>query len=58
MDLAGLEPATSWCDPRSLAASWPLTELRERGQDRNWLQAVVDYLHDREALRELLSALA
>ena len=26
-----------------------LAELRERGQDRDWLQALVDYLHDREA---------
>lgn len=27
-----------------------LAELRERGQDRDWLQSLVDYLHDREAL--------
>lgn len=26
-----------------------LGELRERGQDRDWLQALVDHLHDREA---------
>lgn len=26
-----------------------LAELRDRGQDRDWLQAVVDYLHDHEA---------
>jgi hypothetical protein len=26
-----------------------LVELRERGRDRDWLQAVVDYLHDRDA---------
>lgn len=39
-----------------------LAELRERGQDRDWLQAVVDHLHDREAresdaLREGISQL-
>ena len=33
----------------SFQVSRALTELRERGQDRDWLQAVVEYLHDREA---------
>lgn len=37
-------------EPESLhRVSRALAELRERGQDRDWLQAVVDYLHDREA---------
>ena len=37
-------------DPESLhRVSRALSELRERGQDRDWLQAVVDELHDREA---------
>ena len=37
-------------EPESLhRVSRALSELRERGQGRNWLQAVVDYLHDREA---------
>lgn len=37
-------------EPESLhQVSRALTELRERGQDRDWLQAVVDLLHDREA---------
>jgi transposase-like protein len=36
-------------EPESLhRVSRALSELRERGQDRDWLQAVVDYLHDRE----------
>lgn len=37
-------------EPESLhRVSRALAELRERGQDRDWLQAVIDYLHDREA---------
>lgn len=37
-------------EPESLhRVNRALAELRERGQDRDWLQAVVDYLHDREA---------
>ena len=50
-------------DPESLhRVSRALAELRERGQDRDWLAAVVDYLHDREArqsgeLREGISEL-
>lgn len=37
-------------EPESLhRASRALTELRERGQNRDWLQALVNYLHDREA---------
>ena len=37
-------------DPESLhRVSRALAELRERGKDRDWLQAVVDDLHDREA---------
>ena len=36
-------------EPESLhRVSRALAELRERGQDRDWLQAVVDELHDRE----------
>jgi hypothetical protein len=31
------------------AVSRALAELRERGQDRDWLQAVIDSLHDRQA---------
>lgn len=50
-------------EPESLhRAGRALEELRERGQDRDWLQALVDLLHDREAregdaLREGLSQL-
>jgi transposase len=50
-------------EPESLhEASRALAELRARGQDRDWLQAVVDHLHDRkvrgsEELREGISQL-
>jgi Homeodomain-like domain len=37
-------------EPDSLrSVSRALGDLRERGQDREWLTALVDYLHDREA---------
>lgn len=37
-------------EPESLhQVSRVLTELRERGQDLDWLQTVADLLHDREA---------
>lgn len=37
-------------EPESLhRVSRALAELRKCGQDRDWLRAVVDYLHDREA---------
>lgn len=37
-------------EPDSLrSVSRALQELRERGQDREWLQALVDYLDDRQA---------
>ncbi len=45
-------PATSplQIEPESLReVSSALAELRERGQDHDWLQALVDHLHDREA---------
>lgn len=29
-----------------------LTELRESGQDRDWLRSLVDRLHDRAAVRD------
>jgi hypothetical protein len=51
-------------EPDSLrSVSRALDELRERGQDREWLTALVDYLHDREArhrpaLKEGLKQLA
>lgn len=32
-------------------ASRVLAELRERGRDRDWLAALVDYLHDHQARR-------
>jgi DNA-binding transcriptional MerR regulator len=39
-------------EPESLrSVSRALQELRERGVDREWLQALVDYLDDREARR-------
>ena len=39
-------------EPESLhRVTRALAELRERGQDRDWLQALVDHLHDREARR-------
>jgi len=39
-------------EPDSLrSVSRALEELRERGQNREWLQALVDYLDDREARR-------
>ena len=39
-------------EPASLRSiSHALDELRERGQDREWLAALVDYLDDREARR-------
>jgi hypothetical protein len=39
-------------EPESLrSVSRGLDELRERGQDRDWLQALVAYLDDREARR-------
>jgi Homeodomain-like domain len=39
-------------EPESLrSVSRALDDLRERGQDREWLQALVDYLDDREARR-------
>ena len=39
-------------EPESLrSVSRALHELRERGQDRDWLAALVDYLHDREIRR-------
>jgi predicted transcriptional regulator len=39
-------------EPESLrSVSRALDELRERGQDREWLAALVDYLDDREARR-------
>jgi hypothetical protein len=50
--------------PESLrSVSRALQELRERGVDREWLQALVDYLDDREArqspaLKEGLAQLA
>jgi Sigma-70, region 4. len=50
-------------EPESLhQVSRVLLELRERGRDRDWLQALVDHLHDRDArksdaLREGLSQL-
>ncbi len=28
-----------------------LDELRERGQDRDWLEALLDYLHDLQTRR-------
>ena len=37
-------------EPESLhRVNRALAELRERGQDRDWLQALVDRLHDRDA---------
>lgn len=37
-------------EPKSLhRVSHALSELRKRGQDRDWLQALVDHLHDRDA---------
>jgi hypothetical protein len=51
-------------EPESLrSVSRALDELRERGQDREWLAALVDYLDDREArsspaLKEGLQQLA
>jgi len=37
-------------EPESLhRVTRALAELRERGQDRDWLQALVDHLDDREA---------
>ena len=37
-------------EPESLhRVNRALAELRERGQDRDWLQALVDHLHDRDA---------
>jgi transposase-like protein len=51
-------------EPESLrSVGRALQELRERGVDREWLQALVDYLDDREArqrpaLREGLEQLA
>jgi DNA invertase Pin-like site-specific DNA recombinase len=51
-------------EPESLrSVGRALDELRERGQDREWLQALVDYLDDRKArqrpaLREGLEQLA
>ena len=51
-------------EPQSLrSVGRALDELRERGQDRDWLQALVDYLDDRKArqspaLREGLAQLA
>jgi hypothetical protein len=51
-------------EPESLrSVGRALQELRERGVDREWLQALVDYLDDREArrspaLREGLAQLA
>ena len=48
--VAGASPMQ--IDPESLhRVSRALAELRQRGQDRDWLQAVVDELHDREARR-------
>jgi len=50
-------------DPQSLRrAARALEELRQRGQNRDWLQALVDYLNDRgarrsDALREGLEEL-
>lgn len=50
-------------EPESLhRVNRALAELRERGRDRDWLQALVDHLHDREArgsdaLREGLAQL-
>jgi transposase-like protein len=39
-------------EPESLrSVGRALEELRARGQDREWLQALVDYLDDREARR-------
>lgn len=39
-------------DPQSLRrVARALDELRERGQDRDWLQALVDYVDDRDARR-------
>ncbi len=39
-------------EPESLrSVSRALQELRERGQNREWLAALVDYLDDREARR-------
>jgi len=51
-------------EPESLrSVSRALQELRERGVDREWLQALVDYLDDRQtrqslALKEGLAQLA
>jgi transposase-like protein len=51
-------------EPESLrSVGRALDELRERGQDREWLAALVDYLDDRQArqspaLREGLAQLA
>lgn len=59
--VAGARPMQ--IEPQSLhRVSRALAELRERGRDRDWLQAVVDHLHDREArgseaLREGLAQL-
>ena len=37
-------------EPESLHwVSRALSELRDRGQNRDWLQSVVDHLHDHEA---------
>lgn len=42
--------STMQIEPESLhRVSRALAELRERGRDRDWLQAVVDHLHDRDA---------
>lgn len=46
--VAGSKPIR--VEPESLRrAQRLLIELRERGQDRAWLQTLVDYLHDAEA---------
>jgi len=48
LTLRQLEEEARWRD-RHDAVGRALTELRERGQDRDWSQAVVDSLHDRQA---------
>jgi len=60
-EIPGITPTQ--VDPDSLRrVTRAVAELRERGQDREWLQALVDYLDDRavrrsDALREGLEDL-
>jgi hypothetical protein len=59
--VAGAKPRQVDCETLRVALR-AVDELRRRGQDRDWLQAVVDYVddrrvRDRDALREGLEQL-